>query len=158
MAQRTLTHAAQINALREYGATVRAEAGELAIAAQRVRVCKTGRDRSGVLEFGTEVITTDEGWLAALLVASRRVATCFDLGVDRAVVLHRCRAAMLACLARATRSYNTFGSAADRRGQRPLSIRPQSIRQRAGTRTILHLRQLIFASIKRGDQRVAGPA
>jgi malate dehydrogenase (quinone) len=87
VAQVTLTHDDRIEALREYFPEARAEDWELAIAGQRVQVIKRGRDVAGVLEFGTEVVATKDGSLAALLGASPGASTSVAIVLE---VLQKC--------------------------------------------------------------------
>ena len=56
-------------------------------AGQRVQVIKDTEDSKGNLQFGTEVITSDDGTLAALLGASPGASTAVDIMFD---VLQRC--------------------------------------------------------------------
>ncbi len=57
-------------------------------AGQRVQVTiKDTEDSKGNLQFGTEVITSDDGTLAALLGASPGASTAVDIMFD---VLQRC--------------------------------------------------------------------
>jgi malate dehydrogenase (quinone) len=48
---------------------------ELEIAGQRVQVIKKDEEGHGILEFGTEVVTKEDGSLAALLGASPGAST-----------------------------------------------------------------------------------
>ena len=54
---------------------------------QRVQVIKDTEDSKGNLQFGTEVITSDDGSLAALLGASPGASTAVDIMLD---LLQRC--------------------------------------------------------------------
>jgi malate dehydrogenase (quinone) len=65
----------RIEALREYYPEARSEDWELEIAGQRVQVIRDDEKEGGVLEFGTEVITSHDGSLAALLGASPGAST-----------------------------------------------------------------------------------
>lgn len=56
-------------------------------AGQRVQVIKTGTNGKGSLEFGTEVLTTADGSLAALLGASPGASTCVSAMLS---VIERC--------------------------------------------------------------------
>ncbi|MEJ7329123.1 malate:quinone oxidoreductase, partial [Staphylococcus epidermidis] len=56
-------------------------------AGQRVQVIKDTKDAKGNLQFGTEVITSEDGTLAALLGASPGASTAVDIMFD---VLQRC--------------------------------------------------------------------
>lgn len=48
---------------------------ELAVAGQRVQVIKKDKEKGGILEFGTEIVTKKDGTLAALLGASPGAST-----------------------------------------------------------------------------------
>ncbi len=93
IAQVTLTHEDRIDALREYVPSAQPEDWQLAIAGQRVQVIKRGRDVGGVLEFGTEVIATQDGSLAALLGASPGASTSVSIVLE---VLQKCMATQMA--------------------------------------------------------------
>ena len=68
--QVTQSPAARVDALREFVPDVRGEDWKLEIAGQRVQIIKRDPKRGGKLEFGTEVIRSADGSLAALLGAS----------------------------------------------------------------------------------------
>ena len=68
--QVTQSQAARVEALREFVPEARAEDWRLEIAGQRVQIIKRDPKRGGRLEFGTEVIRSADGSLAALLGAS----------------------------------------------------------------------------------------
>ena len=68
--QVTQSPAARVEALREFVPEVRGEDWKLEIAGQRVQIIKRDPKRGGKLEFGTEVIRSADGSLAALLGAS----------------------------------------------------------------------------------------
>ncbi|WP_207430107.1 malate:quinone oxidoreductase [Sabulibacter ruber] len=74
-------------ALREYVPTARAEDWELEIAGQRVQVIKKDPKRGGVLEFGTEVVSSADGTIAALLGASPGASTAVSIMVG---LIHKC--------------------------------------------------------------------
>jgi malate dehydrogenase (quinone) len=65
----------RIEALREYLPKAQKQDWELEIAGQRVQIIKDDEKKGGVLEFGTEVITSHDGSLAALLGASPGAST-----------------------------------------------------------------------------------
>ena len=73
--------------LRQYYPEAVMDDWELAIAGQRVQVIKRDHDMGGVLEFGTEVVTSQDGTLAALLGASPGASTSVSIMLD---LLHRC--------------------------------------------------------------------
>lgn len=68
--QVTQSQAARVEALREFVPEARGEDWRLEIAGQRVQIIKRDPKRGGRLEFGTEVIRSADGSLAALLGAS----------------------------------------------------------------------------------------
>lgn len=65
----------RLAALREYVPYAKLEDWELQDAGQRVQVIKKDDDEGGVLEFGTEVIISGDGTVAALLGASPGAST-----------------------------------------------------------------------------------
>ena len=73
--QLRLTHEDRIASLREYVPTAAAEDWELKEAGQRVQVIKKDKEKGGVLEFGTEVVVSQDGTVAALLGASPGAST-----------------------------------------------------------------------------------
>jgi malate dehydrogenase (quinone) len=69
------SHKSRVDALRKFYPNARDEDWELAIAGQRVQIIKKDPEKGGKLEFGTEVIFTADGSLAALLGASPGAST-----------------------------------------------------------------------------------
>jgi malate dehydrogenase (quinone) len=65
----------RINSLKEYVPTARLEDWELKEAGQRVQVIKKDKVKGGVLEFGTEMVVSEDGTVAALLGASPGAST-----------------------------------------------------------------------------------
>lgn len=82
----------RIAALREYLPEAEAKDWQLAIAGQRVQVIKKDKNEGGVLEFGTELVTSADGSLAALLGASPGASTAVAVMID---VLKKCFAAQM---------------------------------------------------------------
>ncbi|MFV5695541.1 malate:quinone oxidoreductase [Flavobacterium sp. LB3P122] len=72
----------RINALREYVPGARSKDWKLERAGQRVQVIKKDEKEGGILEFGTEVITTADGSLAVLLGASPGASTAVSIMID----------------------------------------------------------------------------
>lgn len=72
----------RMNALREYVPGARSKDWKLERAGQRVQVIKKDEKEGGILEFGTEVITTADGSLAVLLGASPGASTAVSIMVD----------------------------------------------------------------------------
>ncbi len=77
----------RFHALQEYFPDARPEDWELVIAGQRVQVIKADEKTGGVLEFGTEVISSADGSIAALLGASPGASTAAFIMLD---VLQKC--------------------------------------------------------------------
>ncbi len=69
----------RLNALKEYFPEAKLEDWELIVAGQRVQVIKKDEEEGGVLEFGTELITSADGSLAALLGASPGASTAVSI-------------------------------------------------------------------------------
>jgi malate dehydrogenase (quinone) len=77
----------RLEALKEYLPTAKLEDWELAIAGQRVQVIKKDEKEGGVLEFGTEIVSSADGSLAALLGASPGASTVVSIMIN---VLKKC--------------------------------------------------------------------
>ena len=69
----------RLEALREYLPLAQIEDWELEIAGQRVQVIKKNASGGGILEFGTEVVSAEDGSLAALLGASPGASTAVSI-------------------------------------------------------------------------------
>lgn len=80
-------------ALREYVPGAKSKDWVLETAGQRVQVIKKDSDGHGVLEFGTEVITSADGSIAGLLGASPGASTATSIMLD---LLKRCFSEQLA--------------------------------------------------------------
>ncbi|MGF2414456.1 malate:quinone oxidoreductase [Ferruginibacter sp.] len=80
--QVTQSAADRLNALKEYYPLAKMEDWELVIAGQRVQVIKKDETDGGVLEFGTELICTADGSLAALLGASPGASTAVAVMIN----------------------------------------------------------------------------
>lgn len=81
------SHAQRMEALRHFFPGARAEDWRLDVAGQRVQIVKRDPDGGGKLEFGTEVVTSADGSLAALLGASPGASTAASTMIQ---LLHRC--------------------------------------------------------------------
>lgn len=77
----------RIEVLKEYFPNAKQEDWELLEAGQRVQVIKKDEKEGGILEFGTEVISTSDGTLACLLGASPGASTAVAIMID---VLNKC--------------------------------------------------------------------
>jgi len=77
----------RMNALREYVPNAKSKDWVLETAGQRVQVIKKDVEGHGVLEFGTEVISSVDGSIAALLGASPGASTATSIMLD---LLKRC--------------------------------------------------------------------
>lgn len=82
-----LSPEARMEALREFYPEARMEDWELEIAGQRVQVIKKDEEEGGVLEFGTEIVHSADGSIAALLGASPGASTSVSIMLD---LLKRC--------------------------------------------------------------------
>jgi malate dehydrogenase (quinone) len=85
--QVTLSHHDRVQALKEYYPNAKSNEWELAIAGQRVQVIKKDEEDWGRLEFGTELVHSADGTLAALLGASPGASTAVSAMLD---VLNSC--------------------------------------------------------------------
>jgi len=68
--QLMLSKTERMDALREFIPTAKDEDWEIVVAGQRVQIIKDTDEGKGMLRFGTEVITSDDGSVSALLGAS----------------------------------------------------------------------------------------
>ena len=73
--QLRLSPADRLAALQEYVPSAKLEDWELKVAGQRVQVIKKDKEKGGVLEFGTEMVVSKDGTVAALLGASPGAST-----------------------------------------------------------------------------------
>lgn len=69
----------RFEALKEYFPEAKIEDWRLEIAGQRVQIIKKDKKRGGVLQFGTEVVTSADGSIAALLGASPGASTAVSI-------------------------------------------------------------------------------
>ncbi len=81
------SHKDRVGALREFYAEAKEEDWELATAGQRVQIIKGCDTKGGKLEFGTEIVTAQDGTLAALLGASPGASTSVQAMIE---VIERC--------------------------------------------------------------------
>lgn len=77
----------KIEVLREFVINVNKKDWELVTAGQRVQVIKKNEEGGGTLEFGTEVIASADGTLAALLGASPGASTSVSIMLE---LMHKC--------------------------------------------------------------------
>lgn len=69
-------------ALREYMPLARDEDWHIEVAGQRVQVIKKCPRRGGILQFGTELVTAEDGSIAAMLGASPGASTAVSIMVE----------------------------------------------------------------------------
>jgi malate dehydrogenase (quinone) len=81
------THGSRVMSLSNYLPEAREEDWEISHAGQRVQIIKKDENGKGKLEFGTEVITSSDGTLAALLGASPGASTAVSAMLD---IVERC--------------------------------------------------------------------
>ena len=72
-------HARKVDSLRDFMPTARDEDWELLQAGQRAQVMKKDAKKGGVLQFGTEVVTSADGTIAGLLGASPGASTAVSI-------------------------------------------------------------------------------
>ncbi|MGI4852820.1 MAG: malate dehydrogenase (quinone) [Janthinobacterium lividum] len=72
----------RINALREFVPDARGEDWVLEVAGQRVQIIKPDKKTGGKLEFGTEIVRSADGSLAALLGASPGASTAVSIMLE----------------------------------------------------------------------------
>ncbi|WJL97243.1 malate dehydrogenase (quinone) [Microbacterium sp. ET2] len=72
-------HAGKVDSLRDFMPTARDEDWELLQAGQRAQVMKKDPKKGGVLQFGTEVVTSSDGTIAGLLGASPGASTAVSI-------------------------------------------------------------------------------
>ncbi|MCU5745260.1 malate dehydrogenase (quinone) [Staphylococcus sp. SQ8-PEA] len=87
VSQLMLSQEDRMNDLREFVPNAKSEDWDVCVAGQRVQVIKDTEDSRGNLQFGTEVVTSDDGTLSALLGASPGASTAVDIMLD---LLKRC--------------------------------------------------------------------
>lgn len=86
--QLMLSYEQRVAELREFVPTARGEDWEVIVAGQRVQVIKDTKEGGrGTLQFGTEVVTSSDGTVAALLGASPGASTAVHVMLE---VLERC--------------------------------------------------------------------
>lgn len=86
------THEQRMQALREFLPFAKSEDWQLASAGQRVQIIKNCNEKVGKLEFGTEIVASQDGSLAALLGASPGASVSVQAMIE---VLERCFSAQL---------------------------------------------------------------
>jgi malate dehydrogenase (quinone) len=81
------SHKERVDTLRDFYADAKEADWELASAGQRVQIIKGCDSKGGKLEFGTEIVTSQDGSLAALLGASPGASTSVQAMIE---VIERC--------------------------------------------------------------------
>ena len=77
----------RLDAVKEFFPDAKLEDWHLQTAGQRVQIIKQDPEKGGVLQFGTEVVSAEDGSLAALLGASPGASTAVEVMVD---ILQKC--------------------------------------------------------------------
>jgi malate dehydrogenase (quinone) len=114
-----LTPRDRFESLQEYFPNARQGDWNLAVAGQRVQVIMPDKTKGGVLQFGTEVVASADGSLAAILGASPGASTAVAIMLD---VLQRCFTdALPGWIARLTEMIPSYG--------RPIADDPDLLRQ-----------------------------
>jgi malate dehydrogenase (quinone) len=92
IAESLQSHEDRVKALRNFFPEAQEDDWELQVAGQRVQIIKKYGKGSGRLEFGTEIVSSADGTLAALLGASPGASTAVQAMID---VIERCFARQL---------------------------------------------------------------
>ncbi len=92
IAESLQSHESRVAALRNFFPEAREDDWKLEIAGQRVQIIKRHGKHSGRLEFGTEIVASSDGSLAALLGASPGASTAVQAMIT---VIERCFASRL---------------------------------------------------------------
>jgi len=74
--------AQKLHELREFVPTAKAEDWTTLTAGQRVQIMKKDKDKIGILQFGTEVVSAADGSMAGLLGASPGASTAVQVALD----------------------------------------------------------------------------
>jgi malate dehydrogenase (quinone) len=85
--QVTQSHEDRVETLKRFIPDADMEDWELREAGQRVQIIKKSKQKIGVLEFGTEIVHSQNGTVAALLGASPGASTCVSIMLD---LLQKC--------------------------------------------------------------------
>ncbi len=125
-----LSPGARLESLKEYFPNAQEGQWSLAVAGQRVQVIMPDKKKGGVLQFGTEVVASGDGSLAAILGASPGASTAVAIMLD---ILERCFANELpGWLPRLTQMIPSYG--------RSIADDAELCRQvRTDTAAVLHL-------------------
>ncbi|WP_339381139.1 malate dehydrogenase (quinone) [Nocardia jejuensis] len=87
VSQVTATRKKKMAVLREFAPSANAEDWTMITAGQRAQIVKADPEHGGVLQFGTEVVASHDGSIAAVLGASPGASTAPSIVLD---VLHQC--------------------------------------------------------------------
>jgi len=77
----------KLESLKEFMPSAKMEDWEIELAGQRVQVIKKDEEHGGILQFGTEVVSSADGSIAALLGASPGASTAVEIMIQ---LLKRC--------------------------------------------------------------------
>lgn len=82
ISQLMLSNEERMEDLRQFMPNAKSEDWHVIVAGQRVQVIKDTKDSKGNLQFGTELVTSEDGSLSALLGASPGASTAVDIMLD----------------------------------------------------------------------------
>lgn len=82
ISQLMLSNEERMEDLRQFMPSAKSEDWDVVVAGQRVQVIKDTKDGKGNLQFGTELVTSQDGTLSALLGASPGASTAVDIMLD----------------------------------------------------------------------------
>lgn len=77
----------KLEALKQFMPSAKMEDWKIEVAGQRVQVIKKDAEHGGILQFGTEVVSSEDGSIAALLGASPGASTAVEIMIQ---LLKRC--------------------------------------------------------------------
>ena len=73
--QLAMSHEARMDSLRQFVKNAKSEDWEIMVAGQRVQIIKKNEYEKGILQFGTEVVSSKDGSITCLLGASPGAST-----------------------------------------------------------------------------------
>src|SRR5699024_9565885 len=80
--QLMLSKEQRMESLREFIPSAKSEDWNLVVAGQRVQIMKDTEEGKGMLKFGTEVVSAEDGSMAALLGASPGASTAVSIMLE----------------------------------------------------------------------------
>ncbi|NDL65756.1 malate dehydrogenase (quinone) [Acerihabitans arboris] len=113
VSQSLMSDKKRLSALKEYYPEARLEDWELTDAGQRVQIIKKDAEKGGILQFGTEVVSSADGTLSALLGASPGASTAAPIMLQLLESMFKQQASSAAWRAKLQEMIPTYGRALD---------------------------------------------